>query len=146
MYYLLDDNGTPVKTEDAREWAQWFETADRRIDFTELNGANVSTVFLSLDYNYGMGPPLLYETMVFDTEGSDFTLASGGPWRTSTREEALRTHQQVTASIEQELNRYHEYMAGLKKDREQREELPEATRKMFVFADRKRKLIWQKKK
>lgn len=143
MYYLLDDNGTPVKTEDTREWAQWFETADRQIEFTELNGANVSTVFLSLDNNYGMGPPLLYETMVFEAEGSNFTLANSGPWRTSTREEALRTHQQVTASIEQELNRYHEYMA---EQARQREELPEATRKMFVFADRKRKLIWQKKK
>ena len=141
MYWILDDNGTPVKTEDIREWAQWFHTANRRIALTELDGAEVSTVFLALDHNYGMGPPLLYETMVFPENDSDFTIANSGPWRTSAREEALRTHQEVTASIEQELNSYHEYMAGLRK-----EDAARAAKKMVSFADRKRKLIWQKKK
>lgn len=140
MYWILDGN-TPVKVESVFEWAQWFETADRRIALTELNGAEVSTVFLGLDHNYGMGPPLLYETMVFETEGSNFTLANSGPWRTPTREEALRVHRGVTASIEEELNRYHEYMAGLRK-----EDAARAAKKMVSFADRKRKLIWQKKK
>jgi hypothetical protein len=141
MYWILDDNSTPVKTESVFEWAQWFETADRRVALTELDGAEVSTVFLGLDHNYGMGPPLLYETMVFETEGSNFTLANSGPWRTSTREEALRVHQEVATSIEQELNSYHGYMAGLRK-----EETARAAKKMVSIADRKRKLIWQKKK
>ena len=69
-YILGEDGKTPVHV-DLMEWAEWFETADRRVAATEIgvvgdDDANrVSTVFLGLDHSFETGPPLLFETMVF---------------------------------------------------------------------------------
>ena len=63
MYYILD--GKEPVSADAQTWAQWFEMADRRIAQTKVGKFTVSTVFLGLDHQYGDGPPLLFETMVF---------------------------------------------------------------------------------
>lgn len=54
-----------VKQVDILEWGKWFETADRVVAQDEVGGHVVSTVFLGIDHNFGAGPPLLYETMVF---------------------------------------------------------------------------------
>lgn len=61
----------------------------RRVDYTELGKANVSTVLLPFDHQWGDGPPLIFETMIF-----------GGPhneWqeRCSTLEEARAMHQRA---------------------------------------------------
>lgn len=56
---------TPVAEPDLMAWAVWFETADRIVARTEIPGVVVSTVFLGLDHGWGMGSPLLFETMVF---------------------------------------------------------------------------------
>jgi len=50
------------------EWMRWWPDADRVVARTRLaSGVTVSTVFLALDPNFhGDGPPLLFETMVFD--------------------------------------------------------------------------------
>lgn len=85
--YILDGQ-TPVKA-DLMTWARWFETADRHVDRTEIGEHLVSTVFLGLDHQFGDGPPLLFETMVF---------AGGEPddmWceRCSTWDEAVAMHQ-----------------------------------------------------
>lgn len=51
---------------DLLEWAAWFEEADRRVAYTEVGHARISTVFLGLNHRYsGDGPPILWETMVF---------------------------------------------------------------------------------
>lgn len=63
--YKLDGH-TPVPVENILEWSQWFETADRHVAEDEIGNARVSTVFLGLDHQWGGGPPLLFETMVFD--------------------------------------------------------------------------------
>ena len=62
--YILKD-GQPVKCDDLMEWAQWYETADRKIAYAEKNGVRVDTIFLSLDHNWGPGEPILFETRVF---------------------------------------------------------------------------------
>ena len=67
--YKLDGHKT-VPCENLMEWAQWFETADRRVLKTILKGPDnidikVSTVFLGLNHNLGEGEPILFETMVF---------------------------------------------------------------------------------
>jgi len=55
-----------VPCDDLLAWANWFETADRKVAKTELpNDVKVSTVFLGLDRSYGQKVPLLFETMVF---------------------------------------------------------------------------------
>ena len=62
--YILKDH-TPILCSGLLEWAKWFETANRKVDNTELpNDVQVSTVFLGLDHSFG-GKPLLFETMVF---------------------------------------------------------------------------------
>src|SRR5262245_49262646 len=62
-YYILwGHEAVPVKN--VREWAKWFELADRHVDLTIRRGVRVSTVFLELDHSFGMDPPLLIETMV----------------------------------------------------------------------------------
>jgi hypothetical protein len=63
--YIL--HGTEVVPEpDLMAWGKWMEEAERLVRSTEIQGIYVSTVFLGLDHNFGGGPPLVFETMVFD--------------------------------------------------------------------------------
>ena len=87
MHYIMKDKKVYPAT--IMEWAQWVETAERTVAKTHLDDCSVSTVFLGLDHQYGDGPPLLFETMIFD-----------GPhdqeqWRYTTREEALVGHEEA---------------------------------------------------
>lgn len=74
-YKLAEDGMTPVPCEETLDWAVWFEKADRVLAQTDLGElGRVSTVFLGTDHNFSfVGPPLLWETMVFggplDPEG-----------------------------------------------------------------------------
>ena len=61
-YY--DRHGKPMTL---IEWASALE-GERRVDVTEVNGLTVSTVWLGLDHNFGHGPPLIFETMVFERD------------------------------------------------------------------------------
>jgi len=62
-HYILDGHATvPV---DLMTWARWFETAKRHVSEEMIGDVRISTVFLGLDHQYGPGPPLLFETMVF---------------------------------------------------------------------------------
>ena len=62
-YYIL--NGKTAVPCDLMTWGRWFEKADRQVANDTLGDARVSTVFLGLDPQYGEGPPLLFETLVF---------------------------------------------------------------------------------
>jgi hypothetical protein len=69
-YYMLDERGEPVGTDDIYVWAAWFEDVNNRIlahdrDESGTRDVMVSTVFLALDHSFGLGPPVLWETMVF---------------------------------------------------------------------------------
>jgi len=62
--YIL--NGKEViKCNDLMKWAKWFEKADRHVAKDTVNDSDISTVFLGLDHQFGSGPPLLFETLVF---------------------------------------------------------------------------------
>ena len=76
----------PKKVDDILEWARSFEESSRVVEQTMIGEVKVSTIFLGLDHQYGDGPPLLFETMIF-----------GGPEdgyqeRYSTWEEAEKGH------------------------------------------------------
>ena len=63
-HYILEGHKA-VKT-DLMTWARMFEKTDRIVAKTTIGNADVSTVFLGLDHQFGNnGPPLLFETMVF---------------------------------------------------------------------------------
>jgi hypothetical protein len=93
--YVLQGR-TPVVEPDLDTWAQWLETADRKVadDFDERTGIRISTVFLGLDHNHSQqGPPLLFETMVFGG------LLDGETERYATWEDAERGHQALCLRV-----------------------------------------------
>jgi hypothetical protein len=93
-YYILD--GTEPVAVDLLTWGRWFETADRHVAATTLaDGTYVSTGFLGLDHQWGDGPPLLFETMVFDPSGE-----SQDCWRSATWHQAEQGHQAVVAALQ----------------------------------------------
>lgn len=97
-YYILTSDGEPSPCESMMVWATWMQSAtadeERRIALDELaDNVTVSTVFLGLDHQYGNGPPLLFETMVF---GGSFNYEMR---RYSTRAEALAGHARVVRDL-----------------------------------------------
>jgi hypothetical protein len=63
--YILNDAGEPVAVNSIIEWVEWYDQAQRRVRFDTIGGYEVSTAFLGTDHNWGPGPPVLWETMVF---------------------------------------------------------------------------------
>lgn len=63
--YILAGH-TPVPVTDLITWASWMETGNRVVAQTKLGASFVSTVFLGIDHAWGDGPPVLFETMVFE--------------------------------------------------------------------------------
>jgi hypothetical protein len=63
-HYVLD--GHVAKAVSLMEWTEWFEKEPfRHVADETIGEARISTVFLSLDHQWGQGPPLIFETMVF---------------------------------------------------------------------------------
>lgn len=68
MHYILAEDGKTPTLVPMLVWARWFGQADRLIA-QHMAGEHitVSTVFLGLDHRFsGEGPPILWESMVFD--------------------------------------------------------------------------------
>jgi hypothetical protein len=84
----LDDGG-PIDQLVLHRWATEFGTTDRRVALDVVApGIEVSTVFLGIDHNHsGEGPPVLFESMVFDDYGGSDCR------RWSTWAEAVEGHQ-----------------------------------------------------
>lgn len=113
MYYKLE--GTRCeRVDDVLEWTRWFEGTDRlvkrdkvRCNTTLLkrvlvflglsthHEVEVSTVFLGTDHSFGVGPPLLFETLVF---GGDL---DGEMGRYTTWDEAWKGHQTMVSRVMQ---------------------------------------------
>jgi hypothetical protein len=90
-----------VPCDDFVEWAIWFETADRIVAKTQVGPAEVSTVFIGLDYNFlalddDTYEPLVFETMVFDADPLDDSLTV----RYSTWDDAEKGHALAVAWAE----------------------------------------------
>ena len=62
--YILEGHKA-VPCDDLMQWAKWYEKADRHVALEERDGVKVSTIFLGLDHSFGLGLPVLFETMVF---------------------------------------------------------------------------------
>lgn len=85
-YYILE--GKEVKmVADVLEWSKFYETHNRVVKQTNINGLYISTVFLGLDHNFSTkGDPILFETMIFK-DGRDVYQE-----RYSTWDEAFEGH------------------------------------------------------
>ncbi len=76
------------------EWVKTMQQSfieTRRVAYDKQDGVEVSTVFLAVNHNYGDGPPLLFETMIFGGEHSD------EQWQYATEAEALEGHKTAVA-------------------------------------------------
>ena len=94
--YILRDDHTVEPCDDLHEWAVWLEhaPADRVVRQEWVGPHFVSTVFLGLDYQFGNGPPILFETKIF-IDGGEAVYQD----RCSTWDEALAMHAQAVAHI-----------------------------------------------
>lgn len=101
VVYILDGH-IPVPTDNITEWGEWFNGTDRHVATTTLeSGVFVSTVFLGVDHSWvENGPPILFETMVFDPRKprldqwlEDYTR------RYATWEEAEAGHKEVVEEV-----------------------------------------------
>jgi len=90
--YILKGHET-VLCDSLLEWGKKFTQTDRHVAVDEQGEVQVSTVFLGLDHQYGEGPPLLFETMVFG--GSQ----NGECYRYTTWKEAEEGHKKVCKEI-----------------------------------------------
>lgn len=88
--YVLNEAGQPVSATQL-EWGEFMVSANRMICRDEFGDITVSTVFLGVDHNYGDGPPLLFETMIFGGEHDQYQE------RYSTRLQAVEGHDRAVA-------------------------------------------------
>jgi hypothetical protein len=95
QYYTLTDDHM-VRPCSQEEWAElWRGDQHRRIVAqTEIGGLNVSTVFLGIDHDFtGVGPALLFETMVFGDGDGDLCE------RYSTWDQAVAGHERLVKEL-----------------------------------------------
>ena len=91
------------------EWITWFEVMEyRRVALDVLDdGTRISTVWMGLDHQYGDGPPLIFETMVFSKHQEPMVLGGRvrlyreeeGCWRYTTEQEAIDGHKKVVQDL-----------------------------------------------
>lgn len=66
LMYRLDERGEPQPVPEGMfhviAWGRWFENMNPTLAFDEIDGVQVPTVFLGVDYGHGDGPPVLWET------------------------------------------------------------------------------------
>lgn len=99
-YYILE--GKEPKPADMMDWAKGFgDDESKRVDQTYLLGKSiwVSTVFLGINHQWGDGPPMLFETMIFGG------IHDQEQWRYSTWDEAQEGHDRAVVLASRSLLR-----------------------------------------
>jgi hypothetical protein len=95
--YILDEDGQPVPCQDLRAWAEWRvdHREQARVSRTEVGARTVSTVFLWIDHGWGEGPPVLWETAIFEPDRHVIVVA-----RYRSLVEAQAGHVAITAQLQ----------------------------------------------
>jgi len=93
-YILAEDGRTPIPCPgpDLLAWAKRVDETRQTAKDT-IGDVRVSTVFLGLDHQWGKGPPLLWETMIFGGEHDDYCD------RYSSHEDAIAGHARAVALV-----------------------------------------------
>lgn len=68
-FYKLDED-KEISECSCHEWT----TSRKRVGYNEIDDYIISTIFLGIDHNFDpdeSGPPVLFETMVFDIRGEN---------------------------------------------------------------------------
>ena len=97
--YILDGH-TTIRCDSLLTFVRFFDNCNnRRVALTQMSkDSEVSTVFLGLNHQWGDGPPLLFETMVFGGE------LDGEQERYSTWEEAIEGHENMCILVQYSLS------------------------------------------
>jgi hypothetical protein len=94
MFYLLNEKGEPVPTDNAVAVVRLLEDAERRqVARTEHNNIVVSTTFLVVQHIGPSGEPCLWETMVWQDDHW------GRQERYGTLQKAIEGHQTMVARL-----------------------------------------------
>jgi hypothetical protein len=97
MSNYYDRDGQPI--DDVLAWGMKSEDPEyKRVAEDNVGRYYISTVWLGLNHNWGDGPPLIFETMVFakdDAGEVDFSDLDSD--RYSTEAEAIAGHDQMVA-------------------------------------------------
>lgn len=88
-YYDKDGNIIPFD-----DWSKLYTGEYKRVAETTLpDGTWISTVWLGIDYSFGMGAPVIFETMVFEKDADSADERDMD--RYSTLAEAEQGHQRM---------------------------------------------------
>jgi hypothetical protein len=93
LHYIRDADGSVRTTADVHEWAEWMRTGERFIRQEYVGEAWVSTVFLTNDHSFGLGPPVLWETMIFGGEDDQ------SMWRYTSEQAAIEGHERIVEAL-----------------------------------------------
>jgi len=88
-HYFLNEDHTYSPC-DLMTWVTQLEGMDRHVADEIINGKRVSTVWIGLNHNLGDGLPLVFETMIFNSERSDCYLDRYTTW-----DEAVAGHEKA---------------------------------------------------
>jgi hypothetical protein len=91
-HFWFDIDGNPITAEEADRLLRDIDA--RRVALDQIDGWEISTVHLVVGIHEMCGPPLTFETMIFDPDGNPC-------WeeRYPTKHAALAGHDQVMAAI-----------------------------------------------
>lgn len=93
----------PVEQMDVDAWWECFESSARIVTQTRLpNGVRVSTVFLGMNLQFETGPPLVFETMVFESEEGGYVYQRYSTWNA-----AQAGHDECVAKEKNRLDDHH---------------------------------------
>lgn len=96
MADYFDKDGTPL---DMMTWARMHsDDKYRRVDLTLMEKYAISTVWLGLNHNWSDGPPLIFETAVFDRSGDMLDQYMD---RYTTLEQAQAGHHHITQMVQE---------------------------------------------
>ena len=91
-HYIYNADGEPVPEPNMNAYMAFVkEHRIQKKDFL-ADGTEISTVFLGIDHQYGDGPPLVFETMVFASADSGIEQDCR---RYTTRDEAMAGHEDM---------------------------------------------------
>lgn len=91
MNFWYDADGRPISIHEADAL---LRSPARRVAFDDLGCIVISTVHTVVDLSLGDSVPLIYETLMMSSDGSDNYEQT---WRTPTRAAALAAHDQAVA-------------------------------------------------
>lgn len=101
MSEFYDRKGNPITLQ---QWGKLLRedtltrVVARSLVHDDLGEYLVSTVWLGMNHQYGAGPPLIFETMIFLKTGPDSGL-NEDQWRYATEEQAALGHAEAVTLV-----------------------------------------------